>query len=60
MPAHLSLIAALALAASPKPESFSIPPGVEAMKLSPDGRYLALVCRRAITKAACSCWTPPR
>ncbi|MBL8243207.1 MAG: hypothetical protein JNL89_03410 [Rhodanobacteraceae bacterium] len=56
----MSLIAALALAASPKPESFSIPPGVEAMKLSPDGRYLALVCRRAITKAACSCWTPPR
>ncbi len=43
MPTHLSLIAALALAAGPKPESFSIPPGVEAMKLSPDGRFLALV-----------------
>lgn len=43
MPVQLPLLTALALAAGPQPASFSTPPVVEAMKLSPDGKYLALV-----------------
>lgn len=39
----LPLIAALGLAAAPTPEQFAMPPGVESMKLSPDGGKLALV-----------------
>ncbi len=42
-PVQLPLLTALALAAGLQPASFSTPPVVEAMKLSPDGKYLALV-----------------